>query len=294
MTGRQSKGGFEWHVASDPAPGVTAGHSAAWGWILSPGPTPSKPGLADPLPWIARAHDFLVDKARRDRSQDGSASMMDILPELWRMMNDAICQDAPDLMSKSMLDSQRPWIDAALVGLRRTRAGLELRYATAGSMTLGLHSGITDRWVPATGAGWSERELAKLRKAMGAGGFAGAAGVAAHQQWLSTCREQANQQGGPSAWLLGQQMGRGWVTGSIHISETPFAAALFNSGASRLVDSFQVYSTEKALFDYIRSHKRMDILVNKLRDAEQQDPKGKSHPRPMLETPIGILSVQGT
>jgi hypothetical protein len=294
MTGRQPKGGFEWHVASDPAPGVTAGHSAAWGWILSPGPTPLKPGLADPAPWIARAHDFLTEKARRDRSQDGTSSMMDVLPELWRGMHDAVSQVAPDLCEKTMLDAQRPWIDAALVGLRRTRAGLELRYATAGSMTLGLHSGITDRWVPAVGAEWSRRELALLCKSMGTSGFAGVAGSAACEHWLSTCRERANQQGGPSAWLLGQQMGRGWVTGSIHISETPFAAALFNSGASRLVDSFHVYGSDKALFDYIRSHKRMDILVNKLRDAERQDPKGKLHPRPMLETPIGILSVQGT
>jgi hypothetical protein len=293
MAGRQSKIEFEWHVASDPEPGVTAGHSAAWGWILSPGPTPHEPGLANPMPWISRAHDFLTEQARRPSSQDGADKMMDVLPQLWRLIDDAVAVEAPDLKMSSMVNAGRPWIDASLVGLRRTRSGLEMRYAISGSMRLGLHSGITTRWIDSTGSKWNADALALLRKAMDSSGFAGVSGKAGYAHWLSSCREQVNQQGGPSGWLPGQAMGRGWVTGSLHISETPFSATLFNSGAAQLVDTFNAYETDLALFDYIRSHKRMDILVSKLREAEKKDPQGKSHPRPLIAAPVGILSVQG-
>lgn len=293
MTGRIPKGGFEWHVASDPQPSITAGHSAAWGWILSPGPTLPNITSADPAPWIARAHEMLTLQAKQDKSLDGTTSMTNVLTDLWRNLHDEFLAKYPELGHRDAPNDKRPWIDAALVGLRRTRAGLELRYATTGMMLFGLHSGISDRWIKSPALNWRNAQKDVLQAAMGKSGLGSAAGNTAVSTWVANCRSQVNQQGGPSAWLLGQQMGRGWTSGAMHVSETPFSAAVVNIGGMQLVDTFSVYDSDKALFDYIRGHKRMDLLVNKLRGAEDKDPKAKSHPRERAASPIAVLSVQG-
>lgn len=293
MTGRIPKGGFEWHTAADPQPHISAGHSASWGWILSPGPTQANATTDDPTPWITRGHEILTQQAKLDKSLDGTTSMTNMLTLLWRTLHDEFIAKYPELGKNDAPNNKRPWIDAALVGLRRTRAGLELRYATTGWMLFGLHSGISDRWIKSPALNWREEKRKQLAETMVKSGFGTPAGNKAAKEWLDSCRADVNTQGGPSAWLLGQQMGRGWTSGSMHVSETPFSAAVVNIGGMQLVDTFSVYDSDKALFDYIRGHKRMDLLVNKLRAAEDKDPKGKLHPRDKMHGPIAVLSVQG-
>lgn len=293
MTGRTPKGGFEWHSAAEPSPQISAGYSASWGWIISPGPIRDKAASADPAPWVARAHEFLSQRAKQDKSLDGTTSMTNVLTELWCKLHDDFLAKYPELNSREASNDKRPWLDAALIGLRRTRAGLELRYATTGLMLFGLHSGISDRWIKSPALDWLTKQNQVLKESMGKSGLGSSAGNAAVAAWMENARTQVNQQGGPSAWLLGQQMGRGWTSGALHVSETPFSAAVVNVGGIQLVDTFSVYDSEKSLFDYIRGHKRMDLLVNKLRDAEGKDPKAKNCPRDKATSPIAVLSVQG-
>lgn len=291
-------------IATPPAPtplswynGVQqdakAGNASHCGWLLSAGYVPPTIDASSPIQantWVQFAHEWLQRKTMGDSS---TRSIMDQFPLWHEAVTEAFHARYPNLTDETITPMKRPWMDAAIVDIVRTRNGVEVRYASTGLIAIGIHCGIQDQWVMPPSLGWHRQHFAQFRNDIAKHGHDHGPGKKAMADWHTYCRKNINQPGGFSAWSLGDPFMRGWVSGRIHISEMPFSVVLYNLGALGLVDVFQCYSTHKDVFDYIRTHKRMDLLLEKVRLAQSADPLCKKFPRSMVELPIGMLAVHG-
>lgn len=267
------------------------GHSDQLGWILSQGNTPHYLANDSPLqahPWIAQSHKWL-----QERSSRPGAKALDLHPLWHEDITSQFHQAHPDLAAPNTPAMRRPWIDAGLIDIQRTRGGVEIRYSTTGLIAIGIHSGVNDRWIMPSSLSWHRQHFEAYREHLQKSGFNHGSGKKALEQWHAYCRKSINQPGGFNAWSLGDPFMQGWISGRIHVSETPFSVVLYNLGALSLVDIFDAYPSHKDVFDYIRTHKRMDVLLEKIKSAQIEDPLGKKYPRSMPELPVGILAVHG-
>lgn len=270
-----------------------AGNAPDWGWLLSPGYVPPSIATDSPIQanaWVKFAHEWLN---RRALSDGANLQVIDQFPQWHEAITRAFHEQHPELNGENTPAMRRPWLDAAVIDIVRTRNGVEVRYASTGLIAIGIHSGIQDQWVMPPSLGWHRQHFAKFRNDIAKYGHDSGAGKKAMTDWHTYCRKNINQPGGFNAWSLGDPFMRGWVSGRIHISEMPFSVVLYNLGALGLVDIFQCYSTHKDVFDYIRTHKRMDLLLEKVRSAQAADPLCKKFPRSMVELPVGMLAVHG-
>lgn len=270
---------------------AVVGNGDNWGWLISQGNTPHYLDAQSPLqaqPWLDASHQWLQEKTL----QSGMKGL-DLHPQWHEHITSMFHKAHPDLASADTPAMRRPWIDAALIDVHRTRGGVEIRYSTTGLIAIGVHSGVNDRWILPPSLSWHRQHFEAYREHLQKSGFNQGVGKKALEQWHAYCRKSINQPGGFNAWSLGDPFMRGWSSGRIHVSETPFSVVLYNIGALSLVDIFDAYPSHKDVFDYIRTHKRMDVLLDKVKTSQHNDPLGKKYPRAMPELPVGILAVHG-
>ena len=279
---------LSWYTAQQGS--AKTGFHNDWGWLISEGQVPSYLERDSPLrgeKWVEAAHHWL------QQHKDGQHQGLDIHHPLHVYLTDAFFRAHPELASPETPSMRRPWLDAGLVHVQRTRSGVEIRYSTTGLIAIGIHSGVNDKWIMPPSLTWHRQHFDEYKAPIAKHGFEHASGKKNVMAWHTYCRQSLNQPGGFSGWSLGDDFMRGWTSGRVHVSETPFSVVLYNLGALSLVDLFHIYPSHKDVFDYIRTHKRMDVLLEKIREKEEQDPLGKEYPRPMPSQPITILSVHG-
>ncbi len=281
-----------WYKAQQQHAAV--GNADNWGWMISQGNTPHYLDATSPLQaqkWIAASHQWLQE--RSGINSINSMKGLDLHPLWHEYITKQFHAAHPELALPDTPAMRRPWLDAALVDVQRTRSGVEIRYSTTGLVAIGIHSGVNDRWILPPSLSWHRQHFDSYKEHFEKHGFDQGSGRKALEKWHAYCRKSINQPGGFQAWSLGDPFMQGWTSGRIHVSETPFSVVLYNIGALSLVDTFNAYPSHKDVFDYIRTHKRMDVLLEKIKAAQQEDPTGKKYPRSMPELPIAILAVHG-
>lgn len=279
---------LSWYKAQQQQ--AAAGNAENWGWLISQGNTPHYLDASSPLhakPWIDASSQWLQERA------GSSLKGLDLHPQWHAFITEQFKKAHPDLAAPNTPAMRRPWLDAGLVDIQRTRGGVEIRYSTTGLVAIGVHSGVNDRWILPPSLSWHRQHFDSYKEHFEKHGFDHGTGRKALEKWHAYCRKSINQPGGFQAWSLGDPFMQGWTSGRIHVSETPFSVVLYNVGALSLVDTFGAYPSHKDVFDYIRTHKRMDVLLEKVRSAQAEDPTGKKYPRSMPELPIAILAVHG-
>lgn len=266
------------------------GHHENWGWILSPGLVPHT--LEDSSPvhakeWILRSHEWL--EANKKGPQQG----LDILPAWQHYIQDAFFAKYPEFNKPGIPAMRRPWIDAGVIQIKRTRSGIEVRYCCTSMIAIGIHSGINDIWLIPQAFEWHRQHFAKHKPAIQKQGIFDGDGKKEVLGWHTYCRQSINQQGGFSGWVLGDPLLRGWTSGRLHVSDTPFTVSVCNLGVLAASDIYQLYPTHKEIFDYLRTHKRMDVFVDRLREREKEDLNAIKYPRAMPQYPLAILTASG-
>jgi hypothetical protein len=261
-----------------------------WGWILSPGPQP--PGLdekasAHPDIWMSLAHEWL------EKNKTGQHQGLDILPAWSRYMDDVFRAKHPELAKPDTPAQRRPWIDAGFIQLNRTKGGVEVRYCTTGLVAIGIHSGITDKWLLPSSIEWQRQHFAKYKANLKLNGWNTPEGKKECIAWHSYCRKTINQPSGFTGWVLGDPPLKGWSSGRIHVSDTPFSVSICNVNVLNAADTFHLYPSHKEIFDYLRTHKKMDVFIDRIRHLEVNDPTGSTYPRSQMHLPLATLTAHG-
>ena len=279
---------LSWYTAQQD--NALSGNSTSCGWLLSEGHIPpyiDKNSAIQSYPWVKESHKWLQEHCQ------GAQQGLDIHHQWHQYITEKFKKSHPELAADDTPAMRRPWVDAAIIDVQRTRGGVEIKYSATGLIAIGIHSGVNDRWIMPASLNWHRQHFESHMHDIAKHGFENEAGRKALTAWHTYCRQSINQQGGFQAWSIGDPFMKGWTSGRIHVSETPFSVVLYNIGALSLVDIFNIYPSHKDVFDYIRTHKRMDVLLDKIKGAQEQDPLGKKYPRAMSKLPVGILAVHG-
>jgi len=265
-----------------------AGHNDKCGWLISPGASPSNLDSSSPVHaagWAKEAHLWL-DQNKHTSGIDNFATWHTEITKLFH-------KRYPDLSLENVPSIRKPWLDAAIIDVKHTRSGVEINYISTGLIAISIHRGVNERWILPPSLTWHRQHFAEYSNVLAKYGVEHPNGKKALTSWHTYCRKSINQPGGFSGWSLGDPIHKGWATGRIHVSETPFSVVLYNIGAMSLVDIFRCYSTHKELFDYIRNHKKMDTLLEKIQNISSTDMFCQKYPREMTHLPVSMLSIHG-
>ena len=69
--------------------------------------------------------------------------------------------------------------------------------------------------------------------------------------------------------------------------------AFFNTGALMCANEYGIFKDNKDMFDFVRSHRKIDGIFEKARALEKTDGEARNYPRERLKMPMGILYVHG-
>lgn len=284
----QSLAPLAWYTAERGH--ARSGFGKDWGWLISAGQTSpylAKDDPAQPERWVELAHQWMLDH------QHEANAGIPLLKEWHAFVTDAFSKAHPGVIAKN--PSAGPWLDAAIVEVKRLSSGMRIEFRTTGMTAIGLHWGANEKWVLSPSMTWHRQHFDAYKTQLHHLTFESAKGKKLLQQWHDDCRLNLNVHGrrdGLSAWIVGNPL-EDWVHGQMHVSETPVSVVFYNLGALALVDLYGEYPSHKDIFDYIRTHKRMDVLLEKMQAYEDQDPTGKKYARPMPRLPVAILSAHG-
>lgn len=289
--------GFEWNTAASTSPTVVSGHARGWGWMMSAGLVPDEVPPESPVhaqKWIEKAHAWLTAKAKVDLNHDGSLASVTVLPKLFEYLNEEFAKEHPELVGDRISNAKRPWIDFAFVTLCRSRSGVQIRFFTTSLITFAVHNGTHDSWTVPTGTLWRNALWQPYAEKIARTGIVTASGKSHRSSWSAICRKMVNKTDGPGAWILGMSNPqRSMTAGSVHLSEPPFSMAFFNQGTLMCANEYGIFKDNKEMFDFIRSHRKIDGIFDKAKTIEKNDPEARKIPREKLKMPMGILYVHG-